>query len=271
MKKRLLASMVLGLSFVLCAGAQQDTTFIESSKPKLINDYSLIGANYGVSFSNMYFNPQKHNRAFVFAPNYVSVTYTKFSKMFGNLPYFALVVGAAMGNEGYAFNADKETGTSADVDGATWCSMRVFEIPVMTQIHADFDPGKIMANVGVYGGWRESITRRGPSLDPAWTGSFREYEHRLDYGLQGGVGFALMFDPIEIHFNCLIRWSWSNLYEPDYASQYYYRYAYPLDVIATVGIHFQLTKRHGKTRKELKRQAYDIVYGQTADNSGTDR
>ena len=70
-----------------------------------------------------------------------------------------------------------------------------------------------------------------------------------------------MFDPVEIHIGAMLRWSWSSLYQPDYASPYYYRYAYPLDVIATVGVHFQLTKRSGKTTQQLRREAKEIVYG----------
>lgn len=270
MKKYLLISIILwGAAFQLSYG--QDSTATVSSSKRLINDYSLIGVNYGVTFSNMYFSPSKHGKEFVTNRDYVSVTYTKFSKMFDNLPYFALVLGAAMGNEGFAFKVDEETGSSGDADGVNHCSMRVFEVPAMMQIHSDFYPGKLMANLGVYGGWRQTITRSGPSLDPQWSDKFREYENRIDYGFQGGVGFALMFDPIEIHFNCLVRWSWSSLYEPDYASVYYYNYAYPLDIMATVGIHFQLTRRTGRTRKDLKRQAYDIVYGKTEDKAGQDR
>ena len=56
--------------------------------------------------------------------------------------------------------------------------------------------------------------------------------------------------------NALLRWSWSSLYAPDYASKYYYRYAYPLDIIATVGVHFQLTKRSGKTNRQLRYYSY---------------
>lgn len=252
------------------SGLQLDSLSIDvSSRP--INDYTLIGVNYGVTFANMYFSPSKHNRAFVTTPNYVSVTFTKFCKMFDRIPNFALVVGAAVGNEGFSFKTNKETGSSPIVDGANWCSIRVIEVPALAQIHFDFPPGKIMANAGIYGGWRESIERSGPSLDDEWKNSFHSYEHRIDYGFQGGAGFALMFDPVEIHFNCLVRWSWSNLYDPDYSSKYYYNYAYPFDIIATVGLHFQLTKRSGKTRREIRKEAYNIVYGKTEDSAGKDR
>ena len=103
---------------------------------------------------------------------------------------------------------------------------------------------KILAQAGVYGGWRNSISRSGPNLDPQFEHAFRPYEHRWEYGLQGGAGFALMFDPVEIHFNALVRWSWSSLYDPDYYSEIYYRYAYPLDVIATVGVSLATYKSH---------------------------
>ena len=224
-----------------------------------INDYDLIGVNYGVTFSSAYFNPDKHNRGMVVKPGYISVNYIHHSKLFDQLPFCAFVLGLAYGNEGYTFEAD-EDGRSENVDGATWCSMSVVEIPAMTQIHFDFEPFKIMVNVGVYGGYRCSVERKGPNLLD-FTNSFRSYERRIDYGLQGGAGFGIILSPIEIHFNCLVRWAWSSLYEPDYYSPYFYRYAYPLDIIATAGIHFQLTKRHGRTNAQLKKEAYDYVYG----------
>ena len=242
---------------------EADTTLLVEAPAKkaMINDYVMIGVNYGVTFSNMMYTPSRHNRAWQFSPNYVSVTFTKFSKMFDNIPMFALVVGVAHGYEGFGFLRDPSTGRSQEVDGAEQGTIEVFEIPALAQIHIDFHPGKIMANVGVYGGWRNSISRSGPNLEPEFANAFRPYENRWEYGLQGGAGFALMFDPVEIHFNALLRWSWSSLYAPDSASQYYYRYAYPMDIIATVGVHFQLTKRSGKTTSQLRREAKDIVYG----------
>ena len=259
--------LCLLLALLLCApGARAQEvewtdTLSTASGKEMINDYILIGANYGVSFSNMYYNPSKHNRAWKFAPSYVSVTFTKFCKMFDRIPNFALVVGIAHGYEGFAFRRDPETGHSQEIDGAEEATIEVFEIPALAQIHVDFHPAKLMVNGGVYGGWRNSISRTGPNLEPEYANAFRPYENRWDYGLQAGGGFALMFDPVEIHFNALLRWSWSSLYDPDYASPYYYRYAYPLDVIATVGVHFQLTKRSGKTNRQLRQEAKEIVYG----------
>lgn len=269
MKKILLILSLL--SFCLALKAQEsDSTNV--SKP-LINDYSMIGVNYGVTFSNTVFNPSKHGRAWVTTPNYISIMYTKYSKMFDYLPYFGLTLGVAYGHEGYAFNPNESTGFTEHVDGATWCSMDVIEVPAMMQGHIDMDPFKIMANVGVYGGYRRSIERKGiaPTFDETYAHKFKDYEHTFDYGMQGGLGFGIMVDPVEIHFNCLIRWSWSTLYAPDYYSKYYYRFANPVDIMATVGVHFQLQKRTGKTTAMLRRQAKEMVYGKTANSSGSGR
>ncbi len=252
MKKTLLIACIL--LFGISAGAQ-------NSKRALINDYSMLGVNYGVSFSNMYFSPSKYNLSPVFSTDYVSITYTKHSKMFGSIPNFALVLGLATGTEGFSFSENPETGYTDNYDDVQQCRIRVIEAPAMMQFHADADPFKFMANAGVYGGWRQSISRSGPQLSKEWTDSFRDYEKRLDYGFQGGLGFALVFAPVELHFNCTVRWSWSSLNEPDYDSKYYYKYAYPLDIMATAGLHFHLTKRRGKTNRELKKEAYEIVYG----------
>jgi hypothetical protein len=58
----------------------------------------------------------------------------------------------------------------------------------------------------------------------------------------------------------MYKHSLSTLYKPDYASTYYYRFAYPSNIIVSAGVHFQLTKRSGLTKKEIKKQARKIVY-----------
>lgn len=231
-----------------------------------INDYTLIGANYGFTFSNTQFNPSKHNRIWIKTPNYVSLMYTRYGKMFDYISNFAIQGGIAYGHEGYGFEPDPETGRSAHVDTATWCSMSVVEVPLLAQIHVDRDPVKFMATAGIYGGYRRTIDRKctiitNPRYSTTYMHAFRDYENRIDYGLQGGVGAAYMMDPVELHFNVLLRWSWSSLYQPDYNSEYYYRYAYPISIMATLGVHFQVTKRRGKTTHQLKQEAKEIVYG----------
>lgn len=278
-------ALLVLLSLALCFESQgrkksavaADTTEITDAfldtvqifKPKEINDYSLIGINGGVSLCGMYFNPTKHGNLMKPEPGYFSIMYTHYEKMFQYIPYFGFQIGFSTSTEGYEFKNNEYGKPVSHIDYATKCRMRTIEMPAMAQIHIDASAFKMMINAGGYLGYRMSISRSGVNgFDTNYSDKFHDYEHRMDYGLMGGVGFALMFDPVEIHINGLVRWSWSNMNDPDYYSHYYHRYVYPLDVLISAGIHYQLTKRKGKTSSALRREAYDKVYGKTEDNTG---
>ena len=239
----------------------QDTTVTVQNVAD-INDYDLIGINYGVTYSQMQFNPPL-KQDWLFNPLYVSLTYTHYLKLFQYMPYFGYQIGIAYGKEGYRFTENKETHTIYKIEGATQAVMDVVEVPFLAHFHFDALHFKIMANAGLYGGYRRTITRTGPNVTPGLENAFATTDRRPDYGLQGGAGIGFIFDPVEIHVNALLRYSWSSIYAPDSSpsiyNQYYYRFAYPLDVNVMVGVYFQLTKRTGRTSKDLKRQARDIV------------
>ena len=268
--KKVLLTLVFLLSFVMLR-AQKDTLLytpeyldtVNVKRAVSINDYHMIGVNYGVSFSTVYFQP-----------TYFSLMYTHYEKMFNYIPYFGITAGVSMWHSGVTFDMNPETGFPLGyVDGATDMTINTVELPVMMQMHFDSAPVKILADLGGYVGYRLSVERSGKYLDEDYTNRFRDYEYRFDYGLMGGAGLGFMFDPIEIHLNVLGRWSLSNLYEPDYYNEvfhpyntYYYRYGNPIDIAVTIGVYLQLTKRTGKTTKQIKQQAREIVYGKAEDN-----
>ena len=255
--------------------AYLDTVRIE--KVRTLNDYSMVGVNAGVTFSSMQFNPTLKQQ-WLFTPSYLSLTYTRYGKMFGYMPYFGFQVGVAYGHEGYRFKKDKDTGKVYTLEGAQQAVMDVIEVPFLAQVHFDATHFKLMVNAGIYGGWRHSIERTGDAVTAGLEHSFKSTDIRWDYGLQGGGGFALVFAPVELHFTAQLRYSWSSIYTPDSSdsayNQYYYRFAYPLDLMVTAGIHFHLTGRYGKTKGDLRKEARAIVkerYGKIENKDRTDR
>ena len=230
-----------------------------------INDYSLIGVHYGVGLSRVMFNPTQ-KQDMVFMPYNVGVTYTKYGKMFGYMPYFGFQVGFYYGQEGYQFEYNEERNYTYKIEGAEKAVIDMIEVPVLAHMHIDFWNMKVMANIGCYAGYRLGIERF-----PGKTGfvkdemvhSFKDTDRRMDYGIKGGLGFGLIFDPIEIHIQAMYKHSLSSLYEPDHYSEYYYRFAYPSNIIISAGVHFQLTKRTGRTKAQLKKRAKEMVYGNT--------
>jgi hypothetical protein len=133
---------------------------------------------------------------------------------------------------------------------------------------------KIMANIGCYAGYRLAIQRfagENGRVTEGLENAFADHDNRWDYGIKGGVGFGLVFDPIEIHFQAAYKHSMSSLYTPDHYSPYYYRFAYPSNIVVSVGVHYQLTKRSGRTKAELKKMAKDMIYHpELFENENTD-
>lgn len=245
-----------------------DTLNIKKSTK--INDYSMIGLHYGVGLSRVLWNPTQ-KQDMVIMPYNVGVTYTKYGKMFGYMPYFGFQVGVLYTQEGYQFEYNEERHYTYKIEGAEKAVLDVIEVPIMAHMHIDFWNMKVLANIGCYGGYRLGIERF-----PGKTGyvkeemvhAFKETDRRIDYGIKGGIGLGIIFDPIEIHIQAMYKHSLSSLYEPNHYSEYYYRFAYPSNIIISAGVHFQLTKRTGQTKSQLKKLAKEMVYGNT---ESTDR
>lgn len=246
---------------------------LEIKKKVSINDYTMVGVQYGVGLSQVMWNP-KYKQEMIMMPVNFGVTYTRYGKMFGYMPFFGFQIGLFYGQEGYKFKYNEESDYTVTIQGADKAVFDVIEMPVLSHLHFDFWKMKVIANIGFYAGYRLKVQRfpyGGEFKNPDYAATehtFLETDRRWDYGIKGGLGFGLVFDPVEIHITAMYKHSLSSLYDPDYYSKYYYRYAYPSNIVISAGLHFQLTKRTGKTKSQLKKEAKEIVYG---NNTGADR
>ncbi|MCQ2131159.1 MAG: PorT family protein [Bacteroidales bacterium] len=233
---------------------------VKVDKELVINDYVMVGVEYGGGVSRQLFNPP-YLQDNLWSMDYYGISITKYSKMFGFMPYFGLQAGLFHGIEGYKMKENKETGSIAIVNGAIQCSYKVIDIPVTAQFHYDMDHFKLLASAGIYGGYRYAIERVGPMVTDETRYTFLDTDHRIDYGLKGGAGFGIVFDPFEVHVKANVRYAWSTLYDPNYRSEYYFSFAYPLDINLSVGLFVQLGSRSGKDKATLRKEAKAIVYG----------
>ena len=230
-------------------------------KKARINDYWIVGVHGGVSVQHGYFNPP---RTVSFYPNKPvwGVSITRFATMMNTFPNLGMEVGFQHNYEGYRFKEYEMEGHKyrQDIDGAYEAYMEVPEVFLLTHGHVDMGQFvKVNLKAGVFGGYRTNITRSGPRVDPAIVNAFKDTDIRWTYGVQGGLGLGLMLDPVEVHLNVQVKWGWSSFYQPDVASPYYYRFAYPLDGAVTLGVYYQLTKRRGHTRGSLRQLARRMV------------
>ena len=145
---------------------------VKMKKAKSINDYTMIGVQYGVSLSQMRFNPTKRQGMLILPYNF-GITYTRYGKMFGYMPYFGFQTGVLFGQDGYVFKKNKETGDyNESVDGATKAVYSYAEVPLLAHLHIDVWHLKLIVNLGLYAAYRLEVEREGERLDPQYANTF---------------------------------------------------------------------------------------------------
>lgn len=264
----LLGALTLGAQDIVLSKA--DSLYIE--RTKVINDYSMIGVQYGVALSNVSFDPTR-STDMQFVPVNVGIMYTRYGKMFGYMPYFGFQAGVFYTKDAYKFSTSSN-GVTDYILGASRAQIHNIEVPLLAHLHYDFWKMKLIVNVGPFLGYRLSISRSdyhyGQNPDfMKYQFSFHPNEKRFDYGIKAGAGFGFVFDPIELHITAAYKYSLSNLHAPDVnrrtmehddKSKTYYNWSYPTNIIIAVGIHYQITNRIGLTKKQLRKQASSDVY-----------
>jgi len=239
-----------------------DLDSINVKQKLFINDYTMVGIQYGAGVCRTFWNPRVE-QDLAFVPVNLGVLYTRYGKMFGYMPFFGFQTGIFYGQDAYQFKYNEQYDYTYTIEGAEKAVIDVVEVPVLCHVHYDMWNFKLMVNIGAYAGYRLSIQRfpgKTGSVNPEYEHAFTPTDRRFDYGIKGGVGFGLVFDPIEIHINATYKHSLSSLYDPDHSSPYYYKFAYPASLVVSAGVHFQLTKRTGKTKASLKKEAREMVY-----------
>ena len=235
-------------------------------KKARINNYWIVGFHGGVSVQHGYYNPSRQVAFYLNKPVY-GFSITRFATMMNTFPNLGMEFGFQHNYEGYKFKEFEVDGVkyTQNIDGAYEAYMEVPEVFLLTHGHIDMGQyAKINLKVGMFGGYRMNITRiHDPAhpvyYDPDIANEFQPTDRRWTYGVQGGLGFGLMLDPIEVHLGVQVKWGWSSFYQPDVYSPYYYRFAYPLDGAVTLGVYYQLTKRRGHTRGALRQLARDYL------------
>ena len=235
-------------------------------KKARINDYWIVGVHGGVSLEHGYFNPPRQVNFYLNKPVY-GFSVTRYATMMNTFPNLGMELGFQHNYEGYSFKEYEVDGrkTRQEIDGAHEAYIEVPEVFLLTHGHIDMvQYAKIILKVGMYGGYRMNITRirdeNYPNyLVPGSENDFLDTDNRWTYGVQGGLGFGLMLDPVEVHLGVQVKWGWSSFHQPDVVSPYYYRFSYPLDGAVTLGVYYQLTKRQGHTRSALRRLARDYM------------
>ena len=64
--------------------------------------------------------------------------------------------------------------------------------------------------------------------------------HRVDYGIIGGLGLAVVFKPFELHVEGNYKYSFASMYHTNKFSDIYWMYTYPQNIMLNASLHFHL-------------------------------
>ena len=117
MKKLILILSLLSVCMSVSAQTDEALDTINIRKKITINDYSMIGFQYGMGLSQVMWNPSQ-KQDFVFIPYNFGVTFTKYGKMFGYMPYFGFQAGVFYTQEGYQFEYNEDKKFTYKIEGA---------------------------------------------------------------------------------------------------------------------------------------------------------
>ena len=225
--KRLTLILIL-LSAALTARAQDNFIFdmpddfsaIDTvAPPRQFKSIHMIGVAYGVNFSGVTSSP-KIGQEKIWTFNNIGVYYTYYHALWDQLFNFGLVVGAKHGYEGFS--------SPYDGYGAKY---EILEIPLISQFKIDFSRFRLLVNLGTYGGYRLSTDKED---------GFDKYDQRVDYGVIGGLGFAAVFKPVEIHIEGNYKYALASVYQTYKYSDIYWMYTYPQNIMISASVHVHL-------------------------------
>ncbi|MFY9115830.1 MAG: hypothetical protein WBK97_01650 [Bacteroidales bacterium] len=186
----------------------------------------MVGVKGGYAFNMVHFTPDRHQKSVPSWKN-ASVVYTYYHDLWGNMPYFGLQTGFTYTQQAYDTPKVK----------------RIYELvrlPLNSQFHADIGKTRLLLNLGCFAGYRMSavdFTEEVPEGAPV---VFDCNHIWADYGIQGGVGFALVLKPFEFHIEANYAHSFSMIENPALYSNEYYTYGNPGQLLFSIGLYFHL-------------------------------
>ena len=214
------------------AAAQQDTTWfnvdneleilhqqIEEVDDPKFKPLHLIGVKYGYNFSNARVTPSMDTK-WQGSPNCLSITYTYYNSLWKMLDIF--------GFQG-EFKYYKDPVSIENLGDNVFTML---ELSAVSQFRINFSRFRFLVNIGPYVGYRRKNDRE--------VGVLNQYDNRFDYGLIGGLGFAVVFSPVEFHLEGNYKFALSSMYHANILSDQYWVFAYPSTIFASLGVFVNL-------------------------------
>lgn len=194
----------------------------------------LIGVKYGYAMSNVAFSTSGNHKGIKSSENY-GVYYTYLHSMLNNMPYFGFQTGISRSVYGYTHVSEISENEFREDEQVYYAA----ELPLIAIFRVDIKKVRLMLGVGGYASY---------IYDTELPGGIPETTNDWGMGIIGQGGIALVFHPIELHFECSYKYGLSHFLDPKIYSEDYWLYTHPTQLQVSAGIHFRLGGKYNKRK-----------------------
>ena len=222
-----------------------ENSFRDASPVRKVKDSSrlfqhLIGVKAGYSLNDVSFSQAIDHKALTSAKNF-GIYYIYYHSLWNSIPLFGIETGLQYTEKGYKSMKYTEPDTVKNRKATTGKERyQCIEIPFVSQFRVDFWKMRILANVGAFGSYTTSTSFTSVVPDSIST-TYRKF----GYGLIVGGGIALIFKPVEVHFEVNYKYSLNNLFDQKAFYTDTWVSTHPTQLVFTVGLFYRIGKPYG--------------------------
>lgn len=200
----------------------------------------LVGFKIGYALDNASFSQSFEHKSLTSYKNF-GVYYIYYHSLWNSIPLFGIQTGLQYNEEGYTSVKYNEPDTVKNRKGINGKErLQCIEIPFVSQFRVDFWKMRILANVGAFGSYVKSASFSSNVPDSV-SNTYRKF----GYGFIVGGGIALIFNPIEIHFEVNYKYTLSNLYSPKAYYKDTWVYVHTSQLILSAGLFYRVGRPYG--------------------------
>ena len=194
----------------------QDSTVKEVQKYKPVG---MLGVRGSFQLNNVHSTPDI-GASSVYTYKNFSLVYTYYNSLWNMMPNFGIQLAAKYGEWG--FNSE-----FLESERASYA-----EFSMLSHFHFDFSRFRFLIGLGPYAGYRIKTLKEDDSWD--------QYDNRFEYGLMGGVGFAVIFGRFELQLEGDYQFSLSSIYHMNKYSDEYWLITTPRNIVLNLTLFYHL-------------------------------
>lgn len=217
-----------------------ERSFADAGKVAKVRDSTklrehLVGVKIGYAMNNVHFSQEFDRKALTSMKNF-GLYYTYYHSLWNSISLFGIETGIQYNEEGYislVYDAPPTIKDRKATEGKE--RFQEITIPFVSQFRIDFWKMRLLANAGAFGSYKLSA-----SFSPNIADTISTTYRKAGYGFIFGAGLAVVFRPVEVHFEFNWKYNLSNLYSQKAFYDNVWVSTHTTQMIFSVGVFYRI-------------------------------